>query len=119
MPHFIYYKQGSADAAVDRCVKIVRPRQGLCWNSAEEEMQDAIATLTEQFIDLTYSALLHGYPVTIPASLPSGDYDFLFFDGAAAAMTETTEPEAGYGITWNKEAGIFSAPVERMADRIK
>lgn len=118
MPDFNYYKQGSADAAVDRCYKIVNPKTGEVWDSSLLSMQTAIATTANRFTNLTYSALLQGYPVTLPTALPNGEFDVLFFNGAAAAMTDTSEPEAGYAFKYNKSPRILLPVREFLADRI-
>jgi hypothetical protein len=117
MAHFNYYKQGNS-AAADRCFKIVKPSTGEVYDSDGNVLSTSIATLAHQFTDITYSDLLHGYPITLPALLPNGEYDILFFNAAAAAMTATTEPEAGYGITWNTDFGLIAPPMEKLTDRI-
>ena len=52
----------------------------------------------DSVITLAKNAIIGGIPVTIPANMPAGDYDMLFYDAAEPADTDAVQ--IGRRIAW-------------------
>lgn len=122
MAHFNYYRAGSG---TDRCFKLINPKSGEVWDSVGLEMLTpteltAKSDDSDGFTDIAFDTQLHGYPITLPDGIPSGEYDILFFDVTAAEMEAamTTAVEEGWGLRWNGRA-LISPPREILTDLVK
>jgi hypothetical protein len=118
MAHFNYYKTGSG---ADRSFRIVKPDEVKIWNDTDQALQLASTVpgthaQTEINVAITFDAGLCGYPITIPAALPMGEYDILFFNATKAAFVGTETVEAGFGFKWT--GSNMYAPVEKIVDRV-
>jgi len=80
-------------------MRLVRVIDGKQWDVAAGAL-NRTATWGDTDIALTDDTdHIGGIPVTIPATLPGGSYDMLFYDAASPAKTDTVE--VGKRIEWN------------------
>ena len=123
MAKFMLYKTPASAGASDRCFRIVNPNTEEVWNNTAGAMktvaQVEAGTFTQTAIALTHIEGINGYVVTIPPTLPTGDYDILFYNVAQASATNIDAVEVGYACKWNKEHGHLSARREILTDLVK
>ena len=89
-------------------IRLVRVCDGKVWDSAADALAFA-PTWGDTDIALTKNAYIGGYPVTIPANLPAGDYDLLLYDAVTPANTDIVQ--LGKRISWT-EKDLLGLPVE-------
>lgn len=66
---------------------------GMIWDVTNGESSAATAW-ADSDTALTWDSTIGAYPVTIPAGLPAGEWDFLLYDAAVPA--DTDEVVLGY-----------------------
>ncbi len=79
MADFIFFR--ASDNWYMRIVDIAKEQ---VWDKAAGAVS-ASTTRANSAITLDYSAVLGGHPVTLPASLPAGEYYLLFYNAATPA----------------------------------
>lgn len=89
-------------------VRFVRVADGMIWDNVAGALA-AAPTYADTAISLTLSTAIGGCPVTIPAALPEGDYDMLFYDAASPAYTDAVS--VGKRIMWNG-TGLIGLPMD-------
>ena len=105
MFNLIVYK-----ALTNPCVRFVRVADGLQWNNTTLVLA-ATPTYAATAIVLTKNAYINGIPITIPAKLPTGDYDMLIYDAASPANTDAVS--IGKRIAWNMKSGsLVGLPID-------
>ena len=82
MYHHILYK-----ALTNPCVRFVRVADGKVWDNVALAMA-AAPTYANTAIALAENTVINGIPITVPATLPEGNYDMLVYDAAAPATTD-------------------------------
>lgn len=65
-------------------MRIVRPSDGFVYDTDAAAMA-AAPTWANSVVSLTFSAAINGYPITIPAGVPDGNYELQFYDAAVPA----------------------------------
>ncbi len=126
MAHFNYYPTTYTGQA--KSFRIVKPSTGEVWafsgTYAGTLVSDSTAaeSYTNTSGELTLAAGAKAYPVTIPAKLPSGEYDLLIYDVDAASASVSDNIERGFAFRWMQRAdgtgGHLYAPREFLSDRL-
>lgn len=88
-------------------IRLVRTN-GDVWDSAADALAVA-PTWGDTDIALTKNAYIGGYPVTIPANLPAGDYYLLLYDAVTAANTDIVQ--LGKLISWTEKV-LIGLPID-------
>jgi len=89
-------------------MRLVRVVDGQQWDVAADALAMA-ATWGNTDIELSSNANVGGIPITIPANLPAGDYDALFYDAASPADSDTVE--FGKRVSWTGKQ-LLGLPIE-------
>ncbi len=74
---------------------------------------DALAfgtTWTNTNITLTLDNDIGAIPITMPANLPGGDYDFIVYDAGSPALGD--DPQIGKRITWTGKQILGILPID-------
>lgn len=80
-------------------MRLVRVADGAIWSDTAQALSLTTAWSASD-VGLTRDATyIGGTPVTIPAALPPGDYDMLFYENATPAVTDPVV--IGKRIAWN------------------
>lgn len=114
MTKILLYRAASAVATpVDYYYRIICPEQETVWNPDTLAM-DALISLAfaDSAMDADDDVRYCGSYLRIPATLPPGEYDIVYYAGTAATAAETDEPEGGYRFKWNGRH--IYAPVEKL-----
>jgi len=90
------------------CYRLVHVADGKIWDVANSQLA-AAPTWGDTDIQLATNNYIGGIPVTIPADLPPGDYDMLFYDAAAPAYTDVVE--LGKRIAWTGKQ-LIGLPID-------
>jgi len=85
------------------CYRLIRSFENKAWDNVAGALA-AAPTFANTAIALTHDANLGCFPVTIPAAVPAGDYDLVFYNVAAASLAITDASSFGYRIGWNGQA---------------
>lgn len=96
------------------CYRIVRPSDGYVM-AAATGIPASDTTLANSAVAMTYSAVLHGFPISINSNLPAGEYDILFYNVAAAAIAATDEVVIGRRFQ-KSQAGFLVQPLIKLLD---
>ena len=103
MYHYIVYA-----ILTNPVVRYVRVADGQIWDGSTLLLARA-PTYANTAIALTRNTSINGIPVTIPTTLPDGEYDMLFYDSASPAETDTVS--LGKRIAWTK-SGLLGLPLD-------
>lgn len=71
-------------------MRIVRVADGAVMVAATGAVSKTTAWASS-YTTLSKNAVIGGIPVTIPETLPAGDYDILFYDAASPADTDAVQ----------------------------
>jgi len=100
--HYIEYKTLAAPK-----MRLVRVSDCKIWDNTNSELSST-PTYSDTVITLTRNTYVNGIPVTIPATLPSGKYDMLFYD--IATPTNTDEVSKVKRIWWDGQNLEYAIP---------
>ncbi len=103
MYHLIVYR-----SLTNPYARLVRICDGNVWDVTNEGLA-AAPTWGDTDIALTKNSYIGGIPVTIPAALPAGEYDLLFYDAASPA--DTDEVKLGKRVRWTGSA-LLGLPID-------
>ena len=78
--------------------QLVQVAKGEVWDVSAGALA-AAPTYANTDIALTVNAFFNGYPVTLPSTLPAGEYDFLLKEGASPDNADVTV--LGKRIRWD------------------
>jgi hypothetical protein len=106
MAHFILYRPQT-----NWYVRFVRIADLQIWDNTNSRM-DADPAWADSVVSLTFNEYVGGYPVTLPAGLPTGEYHMLFYDAAVPAATD--QVQAGKII--QVRSGVVSYPAQKALD---
>ncbi len=116
MAHFIYYGNYSG---TNKCYRLNRLSDEKVWDRNAGALAGNTAVDGADFangnVAITYTEGLCGYPVTLPAALPDGEYDIIFFDALYTAATAADRVD-GWGFKWHHN-NVY-APKEKLIDRV-
>ena len=102
MNHFIFYRGSS-----NWYMRLVHVADGKVWDKAAIALGAATAW-TDSAILLSFDTVIGGHKIILPASLPAGEYDVLFYDNASPAVTD--EVAVGKRLSWHGN-GLNRLPV--------
>lgn len=88
--------------------RIIRYADGKVWDVAADELAYG-TTWTDTDIPLTLDAVIGGLPVTMPANLPGGDFDFIVYNASSPATGD--DPQIGKRIQWTGKQ-ILGVPID-------
>jgi len=91
--NFILY-----EALTNPAVRFVRVGDGWQWDDTNEVMAFT-PTYADTAITLAENANINGIPVKVPAGLPSGVYNMIFYDAASPANSDAYSKL--YRIEWD------------------
>jgi hypothetical protein len=101
--HIIIY-----EAMTNPYARFVRVCDAMIWDVAADALAVA-PTYGDTDVQLTTNTSVVGIPVTIPASLPAGEYDMLFYDAGTPANTDVVE--LGKRIQWDGK-NLLGVPID-------
>jgi hypothetical protein len=78
--------------------RIVAVEDKKVWDETNGVLS-ATTTYGNSDIAVTVDQVVGGYPIDLPAGLPQGEYDFLWYDSATPAYTDV--PKGGFRIQWS------------------
>lgn len=90
--HIIY------GAHTNFCYRLIAVHSGKQWDNTNLALS-ASPTYANTAISVSRDTAIAGFPITLPGTLPAGNYDFLVYNAASPANTDN--PVLGYRIGWN------------------
>ena len=90
------------------CYRLVRPADGVVVDYNADTTGASVSkttTTAHSAIPLTYNGtggtnIIGGFPITIPANLPDGEWDMILHNVAAAALAATDEAYLSRRFNW-------------------
>lgn len=84
----VYFKTDIGDVYV----RLIRTKDLAVWNADTSEVDEASnVSWANSAMDVAYSSNVGGYPWEVPAALPGGIWDVVFYGQAGASAANTDE----------------------------
>lgn len=112
MAGFNYYNNITGS---EKCFRIVNFNTNKVWNGTSMVAYADLTSYAAGNVELAYVTNMPGYEVDIPSTLPSGDYDILFFN-APDTTAVAADYEAGFQFTWTGNTIRYLRP--RLSDNL-
>ncbi len=68
--------------------QLVNVRNNTIWNFSSLALEAAPSPYTDSKTALSKNTAYNGYPITLPAKLPKGDYDLIVKESASPVVTD-------------------------------
>lgn len=103
MIHFIFYRTIS-----NWYMRLILVSDGMVWNKVTNTLGATTSWINSSLI-LEHNATIGGHKISLPTSLPRGEYDVLFYN--AANPTIADDLQVGKRLSWNGKK-LNSLPVD-------